>query len=68
MALIAFGATKPLHIEKTYIMLHLIGSLVLAVAAAVIAIPVCALCSSFGFTGVAALTGAGIVLSIVSGS
>jgi len=46
-------------------MLHLIGSLVLVATAAVVAIPICALCSSFGFTGIAALAGAGFMMSII---
>lgn len=46
-------------------MLHLIGSLVLVATAAVVAIPICALCSSLGFTGVAALAGAGLMMSVI---
>ncbi len=49
-------------------MLHVIGSLVLAATAAVIAVPIYALCSSFGFTGVAALAGAGLMMSIIPGN
>ncbi|MEG3879310.1 hypothetical protein QT972_18315 [Microcoleus sp. herbarium7] len=46
-------------------MLHTIGSLVLVATAAVAAIPICALCSTFGFTGVAALAGAGFMMSVI---
>jgi hypothetical protein len=49
-------------------MLHIIGSLVLIATAAVIAIPICAVCSSFGFTGVATLVGAGLMMSIIPGN
>ena len=49
-------------------MLHIIGSLVLIATAAVIAIPICALCSIIGFTGVAALAGAGFMMSIIPNS
>lgn len=46
-------------------MLHTIGSLVLVVTAALVAIPVCAICSTFGFTGIVALAGAGLMMSII---
>jgi hypothetical protein len=46
-------------------MLHIIGSLVLGVTAALVAIPICAICSSLGFTGIAALAGAGLMMSII---
>lgn len=46
-------------------MFQIIGSLFLIVTAAVAAIPVCAICSSFGFTGMAALAGAGFVMSVI---
>lgn len=46
-------------------MLHIIGSLVLVITAALAAIPICAICSSFGFTGIAALVGAGLMMSAI---
>lgn len=46
-------------------MLHIIGSLVLVATAAVIAVPICALCLSFGSTGIAALAGAGFMMSVI---
>lgn len=46
-------------------MFHVIGSLVLISTAAVAAIPICAICSSFGFTGIAALAGAGFMMLLV---
>lgn len=49
-------------------MLHTIGSLVLIATAAIAAIPICTICSSLGFTGVAALAGAGLMMSIIPGN
>lgn len=46
-------------------MLHIIGSLVLIATTAVAAIPICVVCSSLGFTGMAALAGAGFVMSVI---
>jgi hypothetical protein len=46
-----------------YPMFQSIGSFIIA---AVVAIPVCNLCFSVGFVGVAAFAGAGLVMALVS--
>jgi hypothetical protein len=46
-----------------YPMFQSIGSFIIA---AVVAIPVCNLCLSVGFVGVAAFAGAGLVMALVS--
>lgn len=54
--------------HKGFSMLHTIGCLVLAAIASVVAVPICAFCLSAGYTGIAALAGAGVVLSMIPGS
>lgn len=49
-------------------MLHTIGCLVIAAAAAAVAIPICTLCTALGSTGIAVLAGAGFVLSMIPNS